>query len=59
MKLSKTEQLEIFRNLFGQEKGDYHKLAKVGNFGSRNYIEYENNGDRNKTISIVIKLDHI
>ena len=33
------------RNLFEQEKEDCYKLV-------RNYIEYESNGDRNKTLSI-------
>ena len=31
---------------------DYYKHIGVGNFWSRNYIEYESNGDRNKTLSI-------
>ena len=28
------------------------KPTRVGNFRSNNYIEYESNGDRNKTLSI-------
>ena len=39
-------------NLFEQEKEDYYKLARVVNFWSKNYIEYESNWDRNKTVSI-------
>ena len=51
----------IFRdvkNLFEQEE-DYYKPVRVGNFHSNNYIEYENNGDRNKTPSIKEYLDEI
>ena len=40
------------RNFFEQEKEDYYKSVRVGNFWSRNYIEYERNGDRNKALSI-------
>ena len=51
----------IFRdvkNLFEQEE-DYYKPVRVVNFHSNNYIEYENNGDRNKTPSIKEYLDEI
>ena len=47
-------------NLFEQEKEDYCELVRVGNFLSKNCIEYESNGDRNKTYhlkNILIKLD--
>ena len=30
-------------NLFEQGKEDYYKLARVVNFWSKNYIEYESN----------------
>ena len=30
----------------------YYKPGRVGNFWSNNCIEYESNGDRNKTISV-------
>ena len=52
MKQLKTEYL------FEQEE-DYYKPARVGNFDSNNYIEYECNGDKNKTISIKECLDEI
>ena len=39
-------------NLFEQEKEDYYKPVRVVNFWSKNYIEYESNWDRNKTVSI-------
>ena len=47
------------KNLFRQEE-DYYKLVIVGNFYRNSYIEYESNGDRNKTYQlkkILIKLD--
>ena len=37
-------------SVFEKEKED--KPVKVGKFGSRNYIEHEINGDRNKTLLI-------
>ena len=38
--------IKIVRNL-GEE--DYYKPVRLGNFWSKNYTEYESNGDRNKT----------
>ena len=38
------------RNLLEHEEEKYYKQVRVGNFWSNNYIEYESNGDRNKTI---------
>ena len=38
------------KNLLSKE--DYYKPIRVGNFYSSNYIEYESNGDRNKTLSV-------
>ena len=49
MKQSKTEQLEILSPLLGKKT---YKPVRVGNFWSNNYIEYESNGERNKTLSI-------
>ena len=37
------------RTLFEQEYDDYYKPKRVNNFWNNNYIEYESNGDRNKT----------
>ena len=31
---------------------NYYKLVRVSNYWSNNYIKYENNGDRNKTLSV-------
>ena len=35
------------------------KPVRLGNFWSRNYIEYESNGDRNKTLSIEEYLEKV
>ena len=40
------------RDLSVEEKEDYYKPVRVGNFRSKRYIEYENNGDRNKALSL-------
>ena len=46
------------RTLFEQED-DYYKPKRVSNFWNNNYIEYENNGDRNKNVSLKEYLDKI
>ena len=43
--------IQNIRNLFEHEE-EYYKPARVGNFWSNNYIEYESHGDRNKILSI-------
>ena len=48
-KASKDEILRYIKNLFENEEKRYYKPAKVINFWSKNYIDYESNGDRNKT----------
>ena len=53
MKQSKREQLEILGTFLTlKEKDYYYKPVRADNFWSNNYIEYERNGDRNKTLSI-------
>ena len=49
------------RNLFEleNEKENHFKPIKVDSFYSYNYIEYESNGDRNKTISTEEYLNEI
>ena len=42
----------IIRNLLQYEEEDYYKPVRVSNFWSNNYIEYEINSDRNKTLSV-------
>ena len=40
-------------NLFEYEvEENYYKPVRVRNFWSNNYIEYGNNGDRSKTLSV-------
>ena len=38
------------RNLLEHEEEKYYKPVRVGNFWGNNYIQYESNGDGNKTI---------
>ena len=40
-------------------KNIYYKLVRVINFWSNNYIEYENNSNRNKTLSLEEYLNKI
>ena len=48
------------KNLFEhEEKKDYYKPVRVSNFWSYNYIENENNSDRNKTLSVEEYLNEI
>ena len=50
MKQSKTEQLGILEIFLSRKKEI--KPVKVDNFWRKNYVEYETNGDRNKTLSV-------
>ena len=47
------------RNLFEHEEEDYYKRVRIGDFCSKNYIEYESNSDRNKTLSVEEYLNKI
>ena len=52
--------LSDIRNLFeNEEEEKYCKPVKVSNFWSNNYIEYEGNDDRNKTLSVEKYLNEI
>ena len=44
--------LRDVKNLFEQEEENYYNPVRVTNFLSNNYIEYESNGDKNKTLSV-------
>ena len=46
-------------NLFEHEEEVYYIQVRVGNICSNNYIEYESNGDRHKTLSIEEYLNKI
>ena len=52
MKVIKDRILRDVRNLFELEEENYYKSARVSNFWTNNYIEYESKGDRNKTLSV-------
>ena len=49
-KAIKDRILRDIKSLFEHEEETYYKPVKVSNFLSNNYIEYESNGDRNKTL---------
>ena len=52
-KAIKDRILPDINNLFEhKEEENYYKPVRVSNFWSNNYIEYESNGDRNKTLSV-------
>ena len=52
-KTIKDRILRYTKNLFEHKvEENYYKPVRVRNFWSNNYIEYENNNDRNKTLSI-------
>ena len=47
--------LRDIKNLFDhkeEQEENYYKPLRVNNFWSNNYIEYESNGDRSKTLSV-------
>ena len=51
-KAIKDRILRDIKNLLEyEEEESYHKLVRISNFWSKNYIEFESNGDRNKTLS--------
>ena len=51
--------LKDIRNITNHEEEYYYKPVRVGIFWSNNYIEYESNGDRNKTLSVEEYLNKI
>ena len=60
-KAIKDRILRNIKNLFEHEKEEenYYKPVRVSNFWSNNYIDYESNGDRNKTLLAGEYLDKI
>ena len=47
-------------NLFeNEEEENYYKPVRENNFWSNSCIEYESNGDRNKTLSVEEYLDKV
>ena len=59
IKAIKYRILRDIKNLFEHEEENYYKPVRVSNFWSNNYIEYESNGDRNKTLSVEEYLNKI
>ena len=59
-KKNKDGILRDIRNLF-KHKGEenYYKPVRISIFWSNNFIEYETNGDRNKTLSVKKYLNKI
>ena len=51
--------LRDIKNLYEHEEESYHKPVRVNNFWINNYIEYESNSDRNRTISVEEYLNKI
>ena len=53
IKAIKDRILRDIKNICENEKEEvnYNKPTRVNILGSNNYIEYESNGDRNKTLS--------
>ena len=52
----------MIRNIripFESEEEDYYKSVRTGNAFSKNYIEYEGEGDKNKTLSVAEYLSKI
>ena len=52
--------LWYIKNLFEHgEEENYHKPVRLRDFWSNNYIKYESNSDRNKTLSVEEYLNKI
>ena len=49
--LFKGEILRSIRDIYEQEEEEYYKLKVVGRHYNGNYIEYESNSDKIKTIN--------
>ena len=52
--------LRDIKNLFEhEEEENYYKPVRLNNFWSNNYVEYESNNDRNRTLSVEEYLNKI
>ena len=56
---NKNRIIKDIRNLFEHEEEGYYKPVSVSKSCGNNYIEYESNGERNKTISVASYLNKI
>ena len=52
------ENNQIHQVTFGQEE-DFYEPVREGNFWSNNYIKYENNGDKDKNLSVIQYLNKL
>ena len=48
----KDKVLRDIRTLFELHEDDYYKPIRTGNASSSNYIEYESNGDKDKSLPV-------
>ena len=48
----KDKIIRDIKNFFKLEEESYYKPVRVGNFWSSNYVEYDSNSNRNKTLSV-------
>ena len=51
LKAIKDRILRDIKNIFEREEETYYQPVRVNNFQCNNYIEYETNSERNKTLS--------
>ena len=59
-KAIKDRILRYIKNLFEREDEEkYYEPVRLSNFWSNNYIEYESNGGRNKTLLVEVYLNNI
>ena len=59
-KAIKDRSLRDIKNLFEhEEEENYYKPVRVSNCWNNNYIEYESNSNRNKTLSVEKYLNKI
>ena len=58
IKAIETKRVRYIKKLFEQEE-DFDKPVRLGNFYNNSCIEYESNGDRNKTLSVKEYLEEI
>ena len=58
-RLTKDKIIRDVRTPFEQEKEDHYKSKRVNNFWNNNYIEYENNGDKSRNLTLKEYLNKI
>ena len=55
----KGRTFRYMKTLSERQEEDYYKSIRVDNFQSKNYVEYESNGDGNKALSVKEHLGNI